>query len=621
MQSFLELQNVIFAFEKDSCVLRRGLKINEKKETTRLLLFPSNVAMTFRMGFILHWECGVLIQVTVVQEPWQGFLEELTASDDNRKLDQHATNSMKKSVGSAHHNWRRISDLVVDAYVSSPECTEGGDVASEEVFEVMRFVHSDDLPDTPDASSPPCSATVQEEDECVVCGDEAIPPDNQSLQNTAAVPSGVDNFTAFISSDESIFNGSFMDDIEIDIDFTPDGGSKKKEETPGKKTKSAKSQHQPEEPAVEKRRIRFDTTVKVLLISERCELISPDEVFYNHRDLKAFQIDLGDAVSKIQREHRCKFEVATKIYFCNTPEEIEEVKNSAAADRGDVRKKILKSASLDLSPKREGSEWYPGKHLPLVRLLRKRLKKKAEEKAIRLSNSNLTLKRGSSLSLGNYAEVEGRISEIRSVSFGSSGRGRDPEAAKFVLTVKVICGVNLFTGNPSINKLLSTTHSVKVSVGNESFTCPVESHKSPIVTEGSTFLFSVSVDESTQGNIVFAVYSTALTKSVVGKVRIPFVAIKTRYDSCQPSHLILPLTTTSADFTSIGRGFYCRSSDAMAGEESEESSFMSRMFKINRLSPTATSYNVAKLPKLHVEITKVDVSGNDSFDKFLLEDD
>jgi hypothetical protein len=137
------------------------------------------------------------------------------------------------------------------------------------------------------------------------------------------------------------------------------------------------------------------------------------------------------------------------------------------------------------------------------------------------------------------------------------------------------------------------------------------STSSAVDNDNPTFLFSVSVDDAMHGCIEFKISSSALTKTVVGVARIPFVAIKNRKDSCQPSYIILPITSNVSDYKSIGRGFYCRSSDAIAGQN-EESSFLQRMIKIGRLtSPKSPSYDASKLTKLCVEITKVDVSGSD----------
>jgi hypothetical protein len=611
MESLLEFQTMIFQFEKEHGSLRRGLKINEKKQKTRILLLPSNVTMTFRIGFILQWECGVLVHVTVVEDPWQGFLDELTASEENRKLDQQSTNNLRKSVSSSHLKWRKISDVVVDAFVTNVDESGGGTE-----HEIVKFTSSH--PDTLSTEEPLVDLNI--EGELSISNDQTSDFDSNNSHahviavgvtdgterdETATSISATNNIDTNIdcaqqtriSSDENIFtSGATLEDIKIDLDSVTD------DKVIDELTWDNTIVDQPLSVAVEKNRIRFDTTVNALLVNERCEIECHDDLFYSQSELKAFQNELNNEITSVQKQHQVKFEVATKIYFCNTPDEIQEIKNEGAIKKGpdyDHRKKIISNAT-----KNEKSNWFPGKNLPLVRLVRAYKKR---QKSFELMD-DIPRRRSSSHTVENYAEVEGRISEIRSDSFGTSARGRDPEATKFVISVKVLCCVNL---NARKTKFMSKNNVVQVRVGSESFECPLVSTSSAVDNDNPTFLFSVSVDDAMHGCIEFKISSSALTKAVVGAARIPFVAIKNRKDSCQPSYIILPITSNVSDYKSIGRGFYCRSSDAIAGQN-EESSFLQRMIKIGRLaSPKSPSFDASKLTKLCVEITKVDVSGSD----------
>ena len=625
MQSLFDLQSIILKFEAENCPLRRGVKINEKEEKTRLLLMPMNGTMPFRLGLILHWECGILIHVSIVEDPWQGFLDELSASEANRKLNQQSTNSLKKSVSAAHHSWRRISDVVVDAYLiniendDEDEKEEGKGATDDGAGQTIVKLCHDTSSNTEGLETSESNSTIDE---------KAVHREEQShVENTQTRKHSVP------SSDENIFHSaSFIDDIEIDFDQSGLADQLNCEKTGNEDT----------------RRIRFDTTVNALLIAERCELTSNNDLFYSSKELKSFQADLNDELLVVQREHRVKSEVAMKIYFCTSPDEIEEIKSKNENKKTPYRKSLTHinntaNQSEGGGDKEGGNHsWYH--HLPvprLVRALKHKQKKKKNAGGNRKTSKthsgppSLTDLRSSS----SLHDIEGHISEIRASSFGSSLRGRDPEATKLVLTVRVLCCVNLQSRNPSFNKLRAMNISVKVQVGPESFKTPVVSRSNPIFSNASTFLFSVSLEETMHGDISFTIYSTATTTNVVGAARIPFVAVKTRYDSTHPSRIIIPITSNEPDIKSVGKGFYCVSrgddekknlvsSDekgAAGGgeggglsvetgggndeEDDEDTAFLKNMYKIKRLSKSSLNYDVNKLPKLYVEVTKVDVSG------------
>eukprot|EP00603_Paraphysomonas_imperforata_P014507 CAMPEP_0114454800 /NCGR_PEP_ID=MMETSP0104-20121206/2770_1 /TAXON_ID=37642 ORGANISM="Paraphysomonas imperforata, Strain PA2" /NCGR_SAMPLE_ID=MMETSP0104 /ASSEMBLY_ACC=CAM_ASM_000202 /LENGTH=656 /DNA_ID=CAMNT_0001627199 /DNA_START=114 /DNA_END=2084 /DNA_ORIENTATION=- len=596
MKNLLELQPSIFEFEKEHGSMRRGLKINEKKQKTRILLMPSNATLTFRIGFILHWECGLLIHVTVVHDPWQGFLDELTASDDNRKLDQLSTTSLKKSVSASHYAWRKISDIVVDGFVPCPpDDSSINDIGNI----VLRASH----PSNESLANLTTSGEISSTNEVHLSLKEESVPDS-SMHGVG------------MSSDESIFHASnICDDIEVDVDSSTDDGLLRdlKWDASSRSKSAAKSDEKSTASGtlIEKKRIRFDTTVNALLIQERCEMIPQGDLFFTQIELKASQFEFSNEVTTVQQQHKVKFEVAQKIYFCTSPDEIQEIKKEAAVSvkKGhefDKRKKII-----DKAVSGDDDKWYPGKNLPLVKLMKAHKRKQRKKKAELETANDVRRRRSSSQSVESYADVEGRISVIRCDSFGSSVRGRDPEATKYVLSVKVLCCVNL---NLRKTKFMSNTNTIKVRVGNESFDCPLASHSSPVDNDNPTFLFSVSVDEAMHGSIEFILSSSALKKVTIGAFRVPFVSIKNRSDSCQPSHIIIPISKNELDYKSIGRGFYCRSSDAIPGEV-EESAFLKRMYEIKQLA-RPQSKKKSDVTKLYVEITKVDVSGsyiNDTF--------
>ena len=620
MKKLLDFQRIISKFERENCALRRGLKVNEKAEKTRMLFMPLAGSMDFRMGLILHWENGIIIHVTVVENPWQGFLDELTASDENRKLNQRSTNNMKKSVGESHHYWRRISDVVVDACLMGNVDAEENETDNDNGHTVVRLrdVDNKTTKSTEKHDTMFCESGGNDETATRDNGSNELP---HTVQKNVESPKDDNVFFTTMSHDEGLFNaGSFMDDIEIDLDIG--NSSKGKPKFSDTKINISEDSFRFDSKSqcvdclsTQKKKIRFDTTVSALLIAERCEILHLD-LFYNNKDLKAFQGDYNKEINSIQRKHNVSLDVAVKIYHSdvNSPEDIQRIKKENYGKSFQFPR--MNSAHIENT---SDSGWYPGKNLPIVRLVKaykKHQKKKSEEEE---NDRRISL----SFSTGSFddhpfEDIEGRITEIRASSFGSSLRGRDPEATKYVITVKVLYCANLHIRNPSFNKFRTMNNSVRVQVGDEAFETPVVCDSNPIFSDGSTFLFSVSLEEATHGTVDFTIYTTALKKNVLGALRIPLVAIRTSHNSSNPNRIVAPILTSKPNLTSIGKGFYCVNRDDGGFVEKafreevldEDSSFLRYMYKTNRLVQASASYDINKIPRLYAEITKVDVSNH-----------